>query len=998
MSVLPSVEAFMPGPNATSEEAAQKMNQTLQMMSAQPDIVCQLFGAFTAGGVMPNLQTYELVVTACAAQGLYECAEMLLSAAETQGLQYHTLLWACLEGADNAFIVKWAPKALEANLQIPPRCFKALFRDRAQMGGMKLAVALFKLLIRVGCAEDKVAEALVQAVAEIQKLPQLPDMMRTMNCPNHRVNSLIAKLADKMALNPPAQAPTTTVPTAPAPAPPTPAAPATAVPEEDIMEWEPFSPPPGLAPPAELEPVAVSPIDPVTKEEAGDFAEQLQASQDKQDTQGALKTLEDMKRAGMTIAYSLYYGVFKACVAAGASNDAQTVLEEMRETYEVDVATYTMLIKAHGSKGRFDKAERVLEDMRQHDVTPDESTHNSLLDIAARTGRYEKGWYLLGQMMKQNLTADKYSVSLLLKNVTDKMEKTKVKRGIELVEKYIDMQREDADDILFNSLLDTCCRIKDVPRLEKTLQKMKQFDVKPSPATFGTLLKAYGAKNDVNSVVRVWNDMKTADVGMNTVTYGCMLDACVKCGNYEKAEEVFTEMKAAGMHRNTILYTTMIKSYSKQKKLRKALKICEEMEAEGVPLNCVTFNSLIDAAIRCRDLQAATKLLEQMKENGISPDLITYSTLIKGFCDQGDVNVAVSLLARLKAQNMKCDEILYNSLLEGCVKAGEVQRGVDLFQEMVIDRVPMSNITFSIMVKLYAQAGRLDQAMSLVQRMEPEFHVKPTNVVFACLVKCCVQSHRVGQAAQLLLGLPKATKVQPDQQMYASVVPGLVSQGQIDMALDIFLNLCNAPAGADTRTFNLVTLAQSLFEAVGKSSHLIKEKARTVLKALRPLRVIPMDVERSLHAMLGEATAWGGEEFVPGQSFHKVAVKEFTPGHFWQPQSVQAAEGWEAYQDPVEGNYWMGQWGANAEWTGTNETPPRFAKKSQDENASPNVMQILLQENMEKSSGEKVSRQTVKKGSPEKSPQKGVSPPKGPLEFSVPAQPVGVLTESNANK
>jgi len=363
--------------------------------------------------------------------------------------------------------------------------------------------------------------------------------------------------------------------------------------------------------------------------------------------------------------------------------------------------------------------------------------------------------------------------------------------------------------------------------------------------------------------------------------------------------------------------------------------------------------------------------------------------------------VAVSLLARLKAQNMKCDEILYNSLLEGCVKAGEVQRGVDLFQEMVLDRVPMSNITFSILVKLYAHAGRLDQAMSLVQRMEPEFHVKPTNVVFACLVKCCVQSHRVGQAAQLLLGLPKATKVQPDQQMYASVVPGLVSQGQIDMALDIFLNLCNAPAGADTRTFNLLTLAQSLFEAVAKSNLLLKEKGRSVLKALRPLRVIPMDAERSLYALLGEATAWGGEEFVPGQSFHKVAVdevKEFTPGQFWQPQSAQA-EGWEAYQDPVEGNYWMGQWGANSGWSGANEsTPQRFVKKSQDENSSPNVMQILLQENMEKSSGEKVSRQIGKKGSPEKSPQKGVSPPKGPLEFSVPAQPVGVLTESNANK
>ena len=48
----------------------------------------------------------------------------------------------------------------------------------------------------------------------------------------------------------------------------------------------------------------------------------------------------------------------------------------------------------------------------------------------------------------------------------------------------------------------------------------------------------------------------------------------------------------------------------------------------------------------------------------------------------------------------------------------------------------------------------------------------------------------------------------------------------------------------------------------------------------------------------------------------QVAVQEFTPGQFWRPQGSQA-EGWEAYQDPVEPNYWgMGQWGTAGEWTG----------------------------------------------------------------------------------
>merc|ERR1719446_438003 len=643
-----------------------------------------------------------MVVRACVQQGLFECAEMLLNAAETQGLQYQGLLWPCLESmvSDNAFILRWAPKALEANLTIPPRCFKVLFRDRAAVGGVKMAVALFKLLMRVGSPEDKAAEALVQSVAELQKLAQLQEVMKAMGCPHQRVAGLIEKLAAKTKAR---------------------AAEAIEADKENsgneqfqVFEERGFSPetqkegedgddddddflpPPGLDEPIRPRSPSESPS-PATDDEEGQHAvAMLKDSQEKNDAQGAVKVLADMKAADQHISYSLYLRVIKVCVASGAVQDAQVVMEEMRGVYTVDVAVYNVVLKAHASKGRFDKAEKTLEEMKKYDVEPNDVTYNALLDAAARTGRHEKGWHLLATMMKLGITADKYSVSLLLKNVTDKMDKHKVKRGIELVEKYIEMQREDADDILFNSLLDACCRVKDVTRLERTLQKMKQFDVKPSPATFGTLLKAYGQKNDVNSVVRVWNDMKTADVGMNTVTYGCMLDACVKCGNYEKAEEVFTEMNIAGMHRNTILYTTMIKSYSKQKKLRKALKLAEEM-----------------------------------KEQGIVPDLITYSTLIKGFCDQGNIHVSISLLQRLKTQNMKCDEILYNSLLEGCVKASEVAKGVELFQEMVMDKVPMSNITFSIMVKLYAQAGRLDQAMDLVQRMDPEFKVKPSNVVCA---------------------------------------------------------------------------------------------------------------------------------------------------------------------------------------------------------------------------------------------------------------------------
>jgi len=216
--------------------------------------------------------------------------------------------------------------------------------------------------------------------------------------------------------------------------------------------------------------------------------------------------------------------------------------------------------------------------------------------------------------------------------------------------------------------------------------------------------------------------------------------------------------------------------------------------------------------------------------------------------------------------------------------------------------------------------------------------------------------------------------------MYASVLPGLVSQNQLDLALDIFENLCKAPAAVDNR-LNIFQQAQRLFEAVAHAP-LLQAKARRVLAAVRPTRALHGDQERTL-SMLVTPT--------PGFLPQVTPVKEFTPGMMWQPAE------WEAYQDDADRYSWM-QWSQHAEEWGTAPqiTPPRSNVRmlEKDENASPNVMQILLQSDA--ASGEKMPARQKKKETPESSPQKG-SKPTGPLEFSVPAQPVGVLVEKNTN-
>merc|ERR1711871_52977 len=191
--------------------------------------------------------------------------------------------------------------------------------------------------------------------------------------------------------------------------------------------------------------------------------------------------------------------------------------------------------------------------------------------MGVRRRGVEEAWNALEDMQRQGITTDKFTVSrMLMKTVGDsrsRLNPARVYRGITLVERFIEMQPKDVDEVLFNALLDTCCRLKDLPRLEATVQRMKDLKVKPSPVTLSILVKTYGQAGDLQKVLQVWSEMEPQRGQANAVTYGCMIDACVKCNRLDKAIEIFKGMRESGKHRNTILYTTIIKGYGLEKNL-----------------------------------------------------------------------------------------------------------------------------------------------------------------------------------------------------------------------------------------------------------------------------------------------------------------------------------------------------------------------------------------------------------------------------------------------
>lgn len=588
----------------------------------------------------------------------------------------------------------------------------------------------------------------------------------------------------------------------------------------------------------------------------------------------ALKALRKVRRAvkgrgcskeafgGMR---ALLHHLLEGFAQANRLQEALDLLESMKNGNEarlVSAAAFNAVLRGLLARSAIDEARYVVrEEMVRLAVSPNEGSLNLLMDTAARAGPayLDEAWDVLEEMQSRGLRADKYTVSILTKGITERGDKRRAPRGVVLVEHFLRSQPDDVDEVLVNSLLDVFCRMGDMPRLEATLNKMREYGIRGSAVTYGTIVKAYGKAGSIEKVLQAWAEMGRLGLEANAVTYGCMLDACVKCGHLDKALQVFSAMKVKGLHRNTILYATLIKGFAKSKDPLAARNLYSEMVMEGVTCNVVVFNSLIDACVRANDLHGAAEVLQQMTAAGVKPDLITFSTLIKGYCSNGELGKALRLAEELRARELECDEIVYNSLLEGCVKAGDLQQGLRLFTEMKQRHVKPSSVTFSILVKLLSRAGRLDLACHLVAREMREMHgVTPTRMVWSCLVTCCVKARDFTRAVMVLdlLDREGGATGSARTSMYATVIEGCLAQGEVGIALALCERAyARVPPEEGARGVLSADLLRRVFEAVGSRGP--EAEARGLLDS------ISSRLSEQVRASLEEAMSRGARRKSP---------------------------------------------------------------------------------------------------------------------------------------
>eukprot|EP00443_Scrippsiella_acuminata_P049481 CAMPEP_0115431788 /NCGR_PEP_ID=MMETSP0271-20121206/31754_1 /TAXON_ID=71861 /ORGANISM="Scrippsiella trochoidea, Strain CCMP3099" /LENGTH=1046 /DNA_ID=CAMNT_0002857085 /DNA_START=146 /DNA_END=3284 /DNA_ORIENTATION=+ len=500
------------------------------------------------------------------------------------------------------------------------------------------------------------------------------------------------------------------------------------------------------------------------------------------DVDRAFDVLHRLKKSGVHIDVAAYNCVLDVCVSAGDMDRARRLVEDMRSSGPIDIITLNTLLKGYCAKADLAGARRLLADMERQGFRPNDVSYNCLVNasISAGGGNFRDAWETIDSMERSGVAVDHYTISIMMKALKKSNNSRDVSRALSLLDRSgIDVY---SDEILLNSVLETCIHYRETRRLESILSSYHNSSIRPSVHTYGSLIKASSTLKRLPQCWEYWHEMvESRAMQPNEIVLGCMLDALVTNRNIEQAVNLLAKWKTR-VPPNTVMYSTIIKGFANTHQAERAMCMWREMRAEKLKLNTVVYNAVIDAQARVGAMEEVSELVAMMQEDNVKPDIISHSTIVKGYCVKGDVNKAFEIFRDMQKNNMVKDSIVYNTLLDGCTRNSRFDLADVLLEDMEKCNITPTNFTMGILVKMYGRRKQLDRAFEAMETLPKRHGFAPNPQVKTCLVCACINNNALDRAFEVFDDL-KSAGFGADAKAYSAIISGCVRKQQTDRAV-----------------------------------------------------------------------------------------------------------------------------------------------------------------------------------------------------------------------
>nr|XP_025696547.1 pentatricopeptide repeat-containing protein At4g19890 isoform X1 [Arachis hypogaea]XP_025696549.1 pentatricopeptide repeat-containing protein At4g19890 isoform X1 [Arachis hypogaea] len=256
-------------------------------------------------------------------------------------------------------------------------------------------------------------------------------------------------------------------------------------------------------------------------------------------------------------------------------NRAEMLLNRMREQGLVpNTNTYTALIDGHCKAGNFERAYELLNLMNNEGFSPNICTYNAIVDGLCKKGRVKEAYKILRSGFHNGLEADKVTYTIL---ISEHCNQAEIKQALVLFNKMVKIGIQP-DIHSYTTLIAVLCREKRMRESEMFFEEALKVGLIPTKKTYTSMICGYCREGNLNLAMRFFHRMSDSGCVPDSITYGAIVSGLCKQSRLDEAHGLYDSMLEKGLVPCEVTRVSLAYEYCKIDDGFSAMAVLEKLE------------------------------------------------------------------------------------------------------------------------------------------------------------------------------------------------------------------------------------------------------------------------------------------------------------------------------------------------------------------------------------------------------------------------------------
>ncbi|XP_010541228.1 PREDICTED: pentatricopeptide repeat-containing protein At4g30825, chloroplastic-like [Tarenaya hassleriana] len=411
--------------------------------------------------------------------------------------------------------------------------------------------------------------------------------------------------------------------------------------------------------------------------------------------------------------FQVFNTVLYACSKKGLVNLGSKWFRMMLDLgVQPNAATLGMVMGLYQKSWNLGDAEFAFSRMRIHGITC-ESAYSAMITIYTRLRLYDKAEDVIDFMREDGvkLNLENWLVMLNAYSQQGKLEQA------ESVLASMEAAGFAPNIIAYNTLITGCGKNSNVADANRIFQNLHDVGLEPDETSYRSMIEGWGRAGNYKEAKWYYEELKRLGYKPNSSNLYTLINLQAKYGDKDGAIRTVEDMIRIGCQLSSIL-GILLQAYEKVGKIDDVPCVLTGSFLNHIRVNHTSFSMLVMVYIKHAMVDDCLALLREKEWRDPAFEAHLYHLLICSCKEFGQLDDAVKIYNQTKDSEDKINLHITSTMIDIYTIMGEFGEAEKLYLKMKSSEVILDRIAFSIVVRMYLKAGSLEDACSVLEIME----------------------------------------------------------------------------------------------------------------------------------------------------------------------------------------------------------------------------------------------------------------------------------------